>query len=49
MSRAVKDTKEVLKGTIKAAKTLESKRKKDKNIGQLQQQFDTMQAVSIID
>ena len=47
MSRVVKETKEAVKGTIKAGKTLENKRKKDKIIGPLQQQFEQMQIVSV--
>ena len=47
MSRVVKETKEAVKGTIKAGKTLENKRKKDKIIGPLQQQFEQMQIVSM--
>ncbi|XP_019849524.1 PREDICTED: metastasis suppressor protein 1-like isoform X1 [Amphimedon queenslandica] len=43
MSRVVKETKESIKGTIKVGKTLESKRKKDKVTGALQQQFDQLQ------
>ena len=46
MSRVVKETKEAIKGTVKVGKSLESKRKKDKVTGTLQQQFDQLQLVN---
>jgi uncharacterized membrane protein YdfJ with MMPL/SSD domain len=46
MNKALKESKEIQKGTIKAAKNIESKRKKkDKNLTSIMEQFDQMQAV----
>jgi hypothetical protein len=45
MNKALKESKEIQKGTIKAAKNIESKRKKkDKNLTSIMEQFDQMQA-----